>query len=122
MANFLILLDILNKMSKNIDYKKVEEYVEEKWNKSILESLSKYIEIENQSPDYDELWESNGLIDEAMNHMAKWVKEQEVEGLELEIVKEKSKTPLLFIEVKATLENAPTCLLYGHCDKQVFKI
>jgi glycosidase len=96
---------------KTLNFEKVGEYVGDNWKDSIIPSLSKYIEIENQSPDYDSNWETNGLLDEAINHMKKWVEEQKVEGITIEVVKEKGKTPLIFLEIKATFEDAPTCLL-----------
>jgi hypothetical protein len=59
-----------------------------------------------------------------MDLLIDWVKDQNIEGLSLKVIKEKKKTPLLFMEINATMEDAPTCLLCnkkiildGHCDK-----
>ena len=36
----------------------------------------------------------------------------------MEVIKEKGRTPLVYITVDATNEEASTVLLYGHLDKQ----
>lgn len=92
--------------------------MEEKWEKLIIPALSEYIKIPNQSPNYDKEWETNGLIDKAVDLIVKWIKEQNVEGLQLEVITEKGKTPLIFMDLPATNDVKETVLMYGHLDKQ----
>ncbi len=48
---------------------------------------------------------------EAVQLLVKWVHEQKVPGLQLEVVKEKGRTPLIFIEVPATGKTDQLCRL-----------
>jgi len=98
--------------------KKVEEFVENQFTNSILPSLIDYVKIPNLSRNYDPEFLTNGLLQQAANHMIDWVKQQNVKGLQVELVEEPGKTPLIFIEIPATQPNAETVLLYGHFDKQ----
>jgi len=41
-----------------------------------------------------------------------------LKGFKLEVLRTEGRTPLIFIEIDGTNENAPTTLLYGHMDKQ----
>ena len=99
-----------------MDPKKTFAYVDGVWEESILPALKDYITIPNQSPVFDKEWASNGLLDQAVQLAANWVKAREVPGLEMEIVRLKGRTPLLYIEVPGQVDD--TVLLYGHLDKQ----
>eukprot|EP00743_Colponemidia_sp_Colp-15_P002478 GILK01002687.1.p1 GENE.GILK01002687.1~~GILK01002687.1.p1 ORF type:complete len:512 (+),score=51.07 GILK01002687.1:139-1536(+) len=80
-----------------------------------------YVRIPNTSPMFDAEWETNGYMDQAVQLLKDWVAVQGVEGLQMEIVKEPGRTPLLFIEVQPfhnSSANPGTVLLYGHLDKQ----
>ena len=48
----------------------------------------------------------------------KWVLAQKLPGLKLEVLREKGRTPLIFIEVPGSNSTAETILMYGHMDKQ----
>ena len=95
----------------------------EMWDTTILPALSAYIEIPNQSPDFDPEWESNGHMDAAVGVMVEWVKAQKVEGLTLQVLKEPGRTPLIFGIIEASSptaggESEKSALLYAHLDKQ----
>jgi len=90
--------------------------IERLWQESITDELVEYIRIPAKSPHFDPDWEKNGYIDEAVEHIARWCREQPIEGLEVEIVRLEGRTPLIFMEVPGTIED--TVLLYGHLDKQ----
>ncbi|PKL96240.1 MAG: peptidase M20 [Gammaproteobacteria bacterium HGW-Gammaproteobacteria-8] len=86
------------------------------WQQSITDELVDYIRIPAKSPHFDADWAGNGYIDEAVEHIAGWCRRQPVEGLQVEVVRQDSRTPLIFMEVPGTLDD--TVLLYGHLDKQ----
>ncbi|MGH8273525.1 MAG: M20/M25/M40 family metallo-hydrolase, partial [Gammaproteobacteria bacterium] len=63
----------------------------------------------------------NGHIEKAVQLAADWCQKHAVKGMKLEIHRLKGRTPLLFIDIPGTTDNAsekPCVLLYGHLDKQ----
>lgn len=92
----------------------VEKFVDEQFEESIIPKLKEYISIPNLSPMFDKDWENNGLIDDALELLYKWAENQKLKGCKMEKIKEKGRTPLLFVEVEPTIKDSPTVLLYGH--------
>ncbi len=86
------------------------------WQDSITDELVEYIRIPAKSPHFDADWEKNGYIDDAVEHIARWCREQPIDGLQVDIVRLEGRTPLIFMEVPGTVDD--TVLLYGHLDKQ----
>jgi acetylornithine deacetylase/succinyl-diaminopimelate desuccinylase-like protein len=99
-----------------MDPKKTKAYIDSVWDESILPALHEYITIPNVSPVFDEDWATNGLLDKAVDLAADWVKSRNIQGLEMEIVRLKGRTPLIYMEIPG--ESDETILLYGHLDKQ----
>eukprot|EP00761_Pharyngomonas_kirbyi_P011985 gb/GECH01012011.1/.p1 GENE.gb/GECH01012011.1/~~gb/GECH01012011.1/.p1 ORF type:complete len:476 (+),score=113.21 gb/GECH01012011.1/:1-1428(+) len=104
-------------MAKEIDNKSLEKFVYNVWDESIVDTMSRFIEIPNMSPNYDSEWNSNGYQEKASKLLMDWVKNQNVPGLKMDYIKEDDKTPVIFIEVDGDTD-AGTALLYGHLDKQ----
>jgi len=96
--------------------KRLYDYIDQQWQESIIPSLSEYIKIPNKSPHFDALWQENGFMDQAVEHIANWCQAHAPEGMNLEVVRLENRTPLLFIEIPGKSEE--TVLLYGHLDKQ----
>ena len=90
--------------------------VEERWDKSILPALQKYITIPNQSPLYDPQWKKNGHMNAAVDLARKWAEAQGVAGMKIEVLEQEGRTPLIFVEVAG--DASSTVLMYGHLDKQ----
>jgi len=90
--------------------------IDRMWTDSITDELVEYVRIPAKSPHFDADWEKNGYIDQAVEHIARWCREQPVEGLDVEIVRLEGRTPLIFMEVPGSIDD--TVLLYGHLDKQ----
>jgi len=86
------------------------------WESSILPTISKYIEIPNQSPLFDPKWRENGHMHRAVDLVRNWVLAQNVAGSRLEVLDEPGRTPVVLVEVDG--EGDDTILLYGHLDKQ----
>ena len=91
--------------------------VQKDFQDSILPGLEDFVRIDNLSPEFDPEWETNGKAEKAGNHLINWALKQGVKGMKAELVKEKGRTPLVFIEIDANGSNK-TVLLYGHFDKQ----
>ncbi|KYR00523.1 Succinyl-diaminopimelate desuccinylase [Tieghemostelium lacteum] len=103
----------------SLDIKKVEDFSKQSWDQNIIPTLSKYIEIPNQSPLYDKEWATNGYTEEAIQLLYKWVIAQNIAGSTCEIKTIGDLSPIIFIVIEATKKtNAKNVLLYGHMDKQ----
>jgi len=101
-----------------MDFKAAAEFVGAEWKASILTTMSKYIEIPNQSPLFDPEVLTNGYQDQAVELLMNWVKSQNVPGLTMRLETEPKRTPVIFIEVTGTDNTTETVLAYGHLDKQ----
>ncbi|GIW45754.1 MAG: succinyl-diaminopimelate desuccinylase [Candidatus Binatia bacterium] len=94
----------------------VAKWMQEFWQDAILPTLCDYIRIPNQSPAFDPEWQRNGLLDQAVDLVANWVRQRALTGVVVEVVRLPGRTPLLLIEAPGDAEG--TVLLYGHVDKQ----
>jgi len=102
-----------------LDAERALSDVSAKWDGDIVKQLTSYIEIPAKSPGFDEQWSANGYLETVLRNAAKWVEDQKVEGLKLEIVRLEGRTPVMFFEVPATgTTMTETVLMYGHLDKQ----
>jgi acetylornithine deacetylase/succinyl-diaminopimelate desuccinylase-like protein len=99
-----------------MDQQSVKQFVDEVWMDSIVPELVEYIKIPNKSPHFDPDWEKNGYMEEAVQQIFAWCKQQDIQGMECEIVRLPGRTPLIFIEIPG--DNDDTILMYGHLDKQ----
>ena len=101
-----------------MDTKAVQEFVDRHCDESAIPSLVDFIAIPNQSPLFDPEWNTNGLLDQACEHVSNWAKAQNLKGFTLERHQNEGKPPLIFIEIEGTRPDAETVFMYGHFDKQ----
>ncbi|KAL4505955.1 hypothetical protein ABPG72_013716 [Tetrahymena utriculariae] len=101
-----------------MDFKKTEDWVNNKWDHDIQPVLEEYIRIPNQSHGFDPKWNENGLLEKAANLLLEWAKKQEIKGAKYELIKDEDKSPLIYIEVDGSTDDTQTVLFYGHYDKQ----
>jgi acetylornithine deacetylase/succinyl-diaminopimelate desuccinylase-like protein len=99
-----------------MDYNQANKRTAGCFRDSIVPRLCDYIRIPNKSPLFDADWQKNGHMDRAADLMAAWCREQPIQGLKVEILRAKGRTPLLFCEIPGS--GRDTALLYGHMDKQ----
>ncbi len=95
----------------------IQQYVDERWEKSIIPTLCDYVRIPNKSPMFDPDWEAKGHMQKAVELLDDWCESSPIEGLTREIVTLPGRTPVLLCEIPATGAGG-TVLLYGHYDKQ----
>lgn len=99
-----------------MDLKRLSASIGNTWDESIVDRLTAYVRIPNQSPMFDPQWEANGHMEKAVQLMAAWCRAQPIAGMKVEVRRLPGKTPLLLVDVPGEL---PGCvLLYGHLDKQ----
>src|SRR5246127_2934917 len=99
-----------------MDLKRLNSFVGNVWDTTIIERLVAYVRIPNKSPDFDPEWESHGHMEAAVELMAEWCRQQPLRGMRVEVRRLPGRTPLLLIDVPGEL--AGCALLYGHLDKQ----
>src|ERR1700688_2513278 len=99
-----------------MDLTSLRQFIENVWQGSIVERLQAYIRIPNKSPAFDLEWESHGYMDQAIELMAEWCRNQPVPRMAVEVRRLPGKTPILLVDVPGELQGC--VLLYGHFDKQ----
>ncbi len=96
----------------------LQQFIAERWRRSIVPALCDYIRIPNKSPAFDPDWAAAGHMRRAVDLLDAWAQGAGVAGLVTEVVMLPGRTPLLYAEVPATGGAEGTVLLYGHYDKQ----
>src|SRR6185437_7640866 len=109
--------------SGQMDAGKVGSFISKLWDEEVVPQLTEYIKIPNKSPMFDKEWAAHGYMDAAVALMEKWAraKLESLPGSTLEVVRLPNRTPLIFIDVPASGNEARAddcVLLYGHLDKQ----
>lgn len=99
-----------------MDRARANALVSRTWDESIVPALVDYIRIPNQSQAFDKDWEAHGHMEQAVQLVAAWCREQKLAGQKLEIVRLPGRTPVVLVEVPGSVPG--TVLLYGHLDKQ----
>ncbi|UXI69443.1 M20 family metallopeptidase [Tahibacter amnicola] len=99
-----------------MNVEQLSTFVAAKWDAEIVPRLMDYIRIPNKSPMFDADWASHGYMDQAVELLAGWARQQTIEGMTVEVVRLDGRTPLIFIDVPG--EGDDCIVLYGHLDKQ----
>lgn len=99
-----------------MDVDQLRQFVTRQWDESAIPELVEYVRIPNKSPMFDKDWQANGHMEQAVSQFQRWALEQNITGLQLEIVRLPERTPLIYMELPGDTDE--TILLYGHLDKQ----
>ena len=99
-----------------MDPGRLDRYVAEIWDDSIVPTLEEYIRIPNKSPQFEPNWAELGYMQDAVELLQRWVSQCPVRGLTHRIVTLPERTPVLLCEVAGSAPG--NVLLYGHYDKQ----
>lgn len=99
---------------------KIKDFIEQCWDQHILPTLVEYIKIPNKSPLFDSKWQQHGYMQQAVDLLHAWCQRHGPKGMQIKVLQEGNKTPLIFIEVASTngQKKDNSILLYGHLDKQ----
>jgi len=103
----------------DMDYASIATYLDREWESSIVPVLESYIAIPCLSPDFDPDWSKHGFIDQGMELLIGWCRNQNITPPEL--IRLPGRTPLLVLDVPPFEKgggSARSALLYGHMDKQ----
>ena len=99
-----------------MDIAKTKTFINRAWDETVVPELMDYIRIPNKSPAFDPDWRAHGYMDQAVSLIEGWCLKQDIPGIQLEVVRLKDRTPLIYMDIPGRSDN--TVLLYGHLDKQ----
>jgi len=101
-----------------MDNSKARQFVDRRWDDSILPQLVEYVRIPNKSPMFDPEWEAHGHMEAAVQLMRRWAEEEarSLPGAKVEVLRLPGRTPVLMVDVPGTVDDC--VLMYGHLDKQ----
>ena len=99
-----------------MDKDQIRQFVTRRWDESAIPELVDYIRVPNKSPMFDKNWQANGHMERVVSQFQRWALDQNITGLQLEVVRLPDRTPLIFMELPGSSDD--TILLYGHLDKQ----
>jgi acetylornithine deacetylase/succinyl-diaminopimelate desuccinylase-like protein len=101
---------------KAMNNEQIQALVSSYWDDQVMPALCQYLTIPNLSPDFDQDWQQNGHMQDAIKGFKRWVDAQQLRGASVKLLQLQGKTPLLFVDVAG--ERSGNVLFYGHCDKQ----
>jgi len=99
-----------------MDVKKLENNINEFWDRKIIPALIDYIKIPNKSPSFDPEWEKHGHMDKVLDLAMKWAEENKPKGSTLSFEKTPGRTPIILLDIPGAVDG--NILMYGHLDKQ----
>jgi acetylornithine deacetylase/succinyl-diaminopimelate desuccinylase-like protein len=102
--------------SMALNVQATQKFINQIWDDSAIPTLQKYITIPCKSPNFDAQWQQHGYIDQAIELLADWCRQQNVKGMQLNIHRLPERTPVLVLDIAG--DSDKTILLYGHLDKQ----
>jgi hypothetical protein len=70
-----------------MDQKTAQTFIDNIWTDSIVPELVEYIKIPNKSPHFDAKWFEHGYMEDAVQQIYNWSRQQDVDGMTLEIVR-----------------------------------
>ena len=101
---------------KSLDFTRLSDFIDKKWNESVLPSLCEFIEIPALSPSFDSDWEENGYLDAAIETFISWVKSLPLERASVSVHRLRGRSPVLLVTIDGDAEGE--ILFYSHLDKQ----
>ncbi|HXR36967.1 MAG TPA: M20 family metallopeptidase [Candidatus Binataceae bacterium] len=99
-----------------MDNAALQNFVNQRWEQSVVPALTDYIRIPNKSPAFDPDWQAHGLIDQVVERFHQWALRHSLRDMTVEVVRLEGRTPLLLIDVPGAGNDC--VLMYGHLDKQ----
>ena len=99
-----------------MDTAKTTKYVEDNFEKYFVEPLSDFVRIPNLTPAFDPEFYTNGLIEQAIDHVKNFAESLNIEGLEFHVHNEPDRAPMAVIVYPGN--GKTNIMVYGHLDKQ----
>ena len=105
-----------NQYDMYMDQAKVKSFIKSFWLEKAIPGLEEFIKIPNKSPEFDDEWESNGHMDNAVKLITNWCSTHKIKNMSYKVLKDKGRTPLILINIPGDINN--NILIYGHIDLQ----
>jgi len=102
-----------------LDLNSMMESSDQLWEKSILPSLSDFIEIKALSPLFEPKWAELGELDATIDLFCRWLEEQGIEGISYETHRIGELSPVLLVTIEGS--GPGEVIFYSHLDKQPSK-
>src|SRR5919109_5661154 len=90
-----------------MNQQQAKQYIDRFWDDEVIPTISRYIEIPNESPEFDPKWRENGHMQRAVALVKQWVEKQDIRKSKLEVFSPPDRTPLLLLEVEGTAGRGP---------------
>jgi len=94
--------------------------VEEYWEEWYVAGLKDFIRIPNLSILYDPDYQTNGLLEQAMECVDEYANRLGIEGLSRQVFKGEGQNPLIVYVVEPCAGQTKNVMFYGHLDKQPY--
>lgn len=101
-----------------MDYGTSKEYIDGQFESTVYQNLHEFSKIPNSTPSIDPEWNTNGYQEDAAIFLLKWVQNQNLKNLNVQIYQKEERTPLILVEIEGEIKNK-TIFFYGHLDKQL---
>lgn len=102
--------------AKKIEKAATLAYVEQQWEPWYIKGLADFIRVPNLTPMVDPDYLTNGLVEQSMELVDKYVNELKIDGISKKVFQPEGKTPLVVYVIEAQGSDK-NCMLYGHLDK-----
>ncbi len=99
---------------------KLAEYVDSKFDSFFVKSLQEFVRVPNLTPMVDPNYQTNGLIEQAMECVDKNIQGLGIKGLSRTVIQPKGMNPMVVYVVEPSEGATKNVMLYGHLDKQPY--
>lgn len=109
--------------TKEDEFEATKNAVDMWWEDWYVKGLMDFIRIPNLTPMVDETYQTNGLLEKAMECVDGYINELEISNLERKVFKPEGSNPLIVYkyETEDMDEDTPNIMIYGHLDKQPYE-
>jgi acetylornithine deacetylase/succinyl-diaminopimelate desuccinylase-like protein len=103
----------------HLDVEKTKENIEQFWDSWYVPGLSDFIRVPNLTPMVDPDYLTNGLCEQSMELVDKYIHKLDIKGMHQKTFQPKGMTPLVvYIIEKSEGASDTQIMFYGHLDKQ----
>lgn len=97
--------------------------VAERWDSWYIPGLKDFVRVPNLTPMVDAEYQTNGLLEKAMEVVDRYINMLNIEGLERKVFQPEGSNPLVVykVEPRDMKPGTKNIMVYGHLDKQPYE-
>ncbi|CAI2368334.1 unnamed protein product [Moneuplotes crassus] len=99
-----------------MDTEKSKKFIEDNFQSMFLDPISEFIKVPNLTPSFDPEFQTNGLIEQAIDNVKGYAESMDIPGLKFHVHNEEGRAPMALIEIPGN--GKKNIMVYGHLDKQ----